>query len=307
MWRLPLQRASAGCYAEQWLIVGHMSDVKPDGSKSRRDTYVNSRKSLAIARADPLVSRALPRGRAAMSIEMAQIPKLQMLRGISKARVLIVDDQPVVRDKVAELISGEHDLAVCGATDDARAALEIIAAAKPALIVTGLALKDGHGLEFVKDVHARHPSVAVLVFSIYDEVLYAERAIRAGARGFLSKRAPTKELLRAIRCVLGGEIYVSERIAAHSIRHFFARPHRASASDLEQLSDRELEVFELIGQGRSSREIAAALHLDVKTIETYRSRIKAKLDLTTATELVQRAQQSVQYAVSTRARSERRV
>jgi DNA-binding NarL/FixJ family response regulator len=238
---------------------------------------------------------------------MTQMPKLQRGGGIGKARVLIVDDQPAVRERVAELITSERDLTVCDATDEARVALEIIAAANPALVVTGLALKGSHGLEFIKDVHVRHPNIAVLVFSMYDEALYAERAIRAGASGFISKREPTKELLRAIRCVLSGEIYVSEKIAAHSLHQFFARSHRRFASDLEQLSDRELEVFELIGQGRSSRQIAAALHLDLKTIETYRSRIKAKLNLRTSTELAQRTQQSLQHVVSRRARSERRV
>jgi DNA-binding NarL/FixJ family response regulator len=238
---------------------------------------------------------------------MAQMPKLQRAAGIGKARVLIVDDQPVVREHVAELIASQPDLIVCGATDDPRVALELIVADKPALIVTGLALKDSHGLEFIKDVHVRHPKIAVLVFSMYDEALYAERAIRAGASGFITKRESSKELLRAIRCVLGGEIYVSEKIAADSLQRFFTRPHRPSASDLEQLSDRELEVFELIGRGRSSRQIAAGLHLDLKTIETYRSRIKAKLNLRTSTELAQRAQQSLQHAVSRRVRSEHRV
>jgi DNA-binding NarL/FixJ family response regulator len=240
-------------------------------------------------------------------LAMVQIPKFDTPRAKDKARVLIVDDQPVVREHVAELIASQPDLIVCGATDDPRIAMELMATAKPTLIVTGLALKDSHGLEFIKDVHVRHPNIAVLVFSMYDEALYAERAIRAGASGFITKRESSKELLRAIRCVAGGEIYVSEKIAADSLQRFFARPHLQSASDLEQLSDRELEVFELIGRGRSSRQIAAALHLDLKTIETYRSRIKAKLNLRTSTELAQRAQQSLQHAVSRRVRSERRV
>jgi DNA-binding NarL/FixJ family response regulator len=240
-------------------------------------------------------------------IGMAQIPKLQRGPGIDKARVLIVDDQPVVRERVAELITSEPDLTVCGETDDPRVALQLIAATKPALIVAGLALKDSHGLEFIKDVQVRHPKIAILVFSMYDETLYAERAIRAGASGFVTKRVPTHELLRAIRRVIAGEIYLSEKIAAQSLHHFFARPHGQSASDLEQLSDRELEVFELMGRGRSSRQIAAALHLDLKTIETYRSRIKTKLDLRTSTELAQRAQQSLQHSFSRRGRIERRV
>ena len=226
---------------------------------------------------------------------------------MGKTPVLIVDDQPVVRERVTELVTSEPDLTVCGATDDSRLAMQSIAAANPALIITGLALKNSHGLEFIKDVHVRYPKIPVLVFSMYDEELYAERAIRAGASGFLSKRAPTKELFRAIRSVLAGEIYVSERIAANSLRQFFARGCRASVSELEELSDRELEVFELIGRGRTSREIAATLHLDLKTVETYRSRINVKLGLSTPTQLAQRAQQSLQHAISMRAPSERRL
>jgi DNA-binding NarL/FixJ family response regulator len=237
---------------------------------------------------------------------MAQVPKFEHVTR-SKARVLLVDDQPVVRERVAELIDGEMDMSLCGETDDPRIALRLVATKKPNLIVTGLSLKDSHGLEFIKDLHIRYPDVRVLVFSMYDESVYAERAIRAGASGFISKREPTKELLRAIRCVLEGEIYLSERIAAHSLRQFFVRSQRRSGSEFEQLSDRELEVFELMGRGLSSRQIAAALHLDPKTIETYRSRIKAKLDLRTSSELAQRAQQSLQDGVSKRARNERPV
>ena len=257
--------------------------------------------SLSDLAAVTIIARSQIRG-----IAMAQMPKLKSGSAFGKARVLIVDDQPVVRERVSELINSERDLALCGSTDDPRLALEVIRTAKPALIITGLALKGAHGLELIKDVHVRYPNVAVLVFSMYDEALYAERAIRAGARGFITKREPTVTLLRAIRCVLGGEIYVSEKIAAHSLRQFFGSRQRSTPSELAQLSDRELEVFDLIGRGRSSREIAANLHLNLKTIETYRSRIKTKLDLRSPTELAQRAQQWSQRAPSRRERRARR-
>jgi len=135
--------------------------------------------------------------------------KLRKAAEISKARVLIVDDQPVVRERLGQLVSSEPDMVFCGDADDPRMALELAAATEPDVIVTGLSLKDSHGLEFIKDLHLRYPSFRVLVFSMYDESLYAERAIRAGASGFVTKREPTKEVLRAIRCLLRGEFTCS--------------------------------------------------------------------------------------------------
>ena len=208
----------------------------------------------------------------------------------AKARLLLVDDQPIVRERLAQLIANEPDLDVCGQTDDIHEAMELIADMCPDLVVTGLSLKEFHGLGLIKDLRARFPRLRVLVFSMYDEALYAERAIRAGAHGFIQKRATTAELLRAIRQVLSGQVYVSEKVAANNIRRFFGRPLVTPGSPLEELSDRELEVLQLIGQGRSTRGIAEVLHLDIKTIETYRSRIKVKLKLSDAEELVREAQ-----------------
>jgi DNA-binding NarL/FixJ family response regulator len=206
-----------------------------------------------------------------------------------KARILIVDNQPMLRERLAEVVGGEPDLAVCGETGDAHYALHLIAATRPHLAIIALSLKHSHGLELLKDIHTRYPHLLVLVFSMYDESLYAERAVRAGASGFIRKDELTKEVLRAIRRVLNGDIYLSEKITATSIRQFFARSSITPGAPLEQLSDRELEVFQLIGQGRSSRQIATALHVDIKTIETYRSRIKVKLKLNNSIELVQHA------------------
>src|SRR6266851_5133981 len=173
---------------------------------------------------------------------MAQKPKLRKVAEVSKARVLIVDDQPIVRERLAQLISSKRDLAFCGQADDPSNAFELIAAEKPDLIVTGLSLKNGYGLEFIKDVRVRNPEFQMLVFSACDEGLYAERAIRAGASGFVTKREPTKEVLRAIRTVLNGEIYLSERVTGNTVLRFFGLPSLAHGSELDQLSDRELEV-----------------------------------------------------------------
>ncbi|HEY6110965.1 MAG TPA: response regulator transcription factor [Chthoniobacterales bacterium] len=214
----------------------------------------------------------------------------------AKTRVLIIEDHPIVRERLAELIGNEVDLELCGQADDAWQGIELIEATRPQLVITGLSLPHSHGLGFIKDLHARFPRVRVLVFSMYDEFLYAERAIRAGALGFVHKRAATGELLRAVRQVLGGEIYLSDKVAGASIRRFFGRSSIRTRSPLEQLSDRELEVLRLIGQGRSTRQIAAALNVDVKTVETYRARIKVKLKLATAAELVRQAQRWMQYA-----------
>jgi DNA-binding NarL/FixJ family response regulator len=236
---------------------------------------------------------------------MAKIPKLKTPAEVGKTRVLIVDDQPIVRERFAQLINNEIDLAFCGEADNPRVAFELVEAKRPHLVVTGLALKGAHGLEFIKDLHARYPRVRVLVFSMYDESIYAERAIRAGASGFLTKRQPTMELVRAIRNVVAGEIYLSERIAGQALRRFFAHSSVTPQPELPQLSDRELEIFELIGRGRSSRHIASTLHIDIKTVETYRSRIKIKLGLGTAAELVASAQEFLRRTTSVRTDSQR--
>jgi DNA-binding NarL/FixJ family response regulator len=205
------------------------------------------------------------------------------------ARVLILDDLPIIRERMVQLIQSEPGLVVCGEGDDAREAMQKIAATHPDLIVTSLSLRNSHGLDFIKDVQAQYPGILILVFSMYDELVYAERVLRAGARGFLRKRENTAELVRAIRRVLGGEIYTSDRVTVAKVTRFFARPPINSLAPLEQLSDRELQVLELIGHGQSTRQIASALSIDVKTIETYRARIKVKLNLATAAELVYHA------------------
>jgi DNA-binding NarL/FixJ family response regulator len=212
-------------------------------------------------------------------------------------RVLILDDLPIIRERMAQIIEAEPDLVVCGESDDAREAMPMIARTAPDIVVTSLSLKNCHGLDFVKDVHSNYPQLLILVFSLYDEMVFAERAIRAGARGFIRKQEPTRELLRAIRYVLEGEIYMSERVTVTKVTRFFSRSSIKAGAPLEGLSDRELQVLQLIGQGRSTREIASALHVDVKTIETYRARIKVKLNLATAPELAQYARKWLEESI----------
>jgi DNA-binding NarL/FixJ family response regulator len=213
-----------------------------------------------------------------------------------KTRLFVIDDQPIIRERLIELVNEEADLEICGEAEDTRTAIEKIGRQKPDLVITGLSFEHSHGLGLIKDLRLRFPRLRVLVFSIYNELLYGERAIRAGARGFLEKRATTKELLVAIRQVLNGEIYLSEKVAAVTVKRFFGRPSLEPGSPLEELSDRELEVLQLIGLGRSTRQIAAALRLDVKTIETYRGRIKVKLKLANAAELTRQAKRYLEQS-----------
>lgn len=215
----------------------------------------------------------------------------------SKARVLILDDLPIIRERMVQLIEAEPNLMVCGEADDAHDAMRMIATARPNLVVTSLSLRNGHGLDFIKDVHSSYPQLLILVFSLYDEMVYAERAIRVGARGFIRKQESTRELLRAIRYVLDGEIYMSERVTVTKVTRFFSRASIKGMAPLEQLSDRELQVLQLIGQGQSTRQIARALSVDVKTIETYRARIKVKLNLGSAPELAHYARKWLEESI----------
>ena len=209
----------------------------------------------------------------------------QKTPGMPRSRVLILDDLPIIRERLTELVGSEPNMVVCGESDCAREAMKLIAATSPKLVVTSLSLKNGDGLDFIKVLHSRYPQVLILVFSMYDELVYAERAIRAGARGFIRKNETTRELMDAMRTVLAGEIYMSQRVTVTKVTRYFERSAIKGNAPLEQLSDRELQVLQLIGHGQSTRQIASALYLDIKTIETYRSRIKSKLTLSTAAEL----------------------
>jgi DNA-binding NarL/FixJ family response regulator len=206
-----------------------------------------------------------------------------------KTKVLIVDDHPMMRQGLVQLISNEPDLAVCGEAENARHALEAIAAAKPDLVLADITLPDKNGLELIKDLQALHPQLPVLVISMHDEALFAERVLRAGGRGYIMKQEGGKKLMLAIRQVLSGQIYVSEKMSAKFLENLSGRRSETGSSPIEQLTDREFEVFQLIGQGKGTRQIAQALHLSVKTVEVHRLHIKEKLKLEDSTSLVRHA------------------
>ncbi len=204
-------------------------------------------------------------------------------------RILLVDDHPIVRDGLAEAINREPDLLVCAVAEDRTEALQAIEATNPDLVLADLLLKQSSGFELIKDIAARWPRLLILVVSMQDETLWAERVLRAGAKGYITKQQATRDILLAIRRVLGGGVYLSERVAEAVLTRLAAHPHTVSDSITGILADRELQVFELTGTGLNTREIAERLHIDVKTVETYRARIKEKLKLTGPSELLQLA------------------
>ena len=206
------------------------------------------------------------------------------------ARILIVDDHPAVREGLALRIAGQPDLEVCGEAADVVEALHLIATTQPDVAIIDLALKTGNGLDLIKRVKARNDSVRMLVWSMYNESLYAERALRAGAMGYINKEHATDQIITAIRCVLEGKVYLSEPMSSKLLgRLVHGDGAQVGRSPVESLSDRELEAFELMGQGLSTEQIAATMHISPKTVETYRARIKEKLGLSNITELVHQA------------------
>lgn len=204
-------------------------------------------------------------------------------------RILLVDDHPLVREGLAEVLTREADLVICGEAEDRWQALQLIPTARPHLAIIDLALKKSYGLELIKDIHAQFPKVLMLVVSMQDELLHAERVLRAGASGYIAKEEATVHVVQAVRQVLQGESYVSQRVASQMAARISGRAQREPAFVLSNLTDRELEVFQLIGEGLGRQQIAGRLHLDVNTVETYRSRIKDKLQLKDAQELLQHA------------------
>lgn len=207
----------------------------------------------------------------------------------SRHRIFIVDDHPLVREGLANLINQQSDLVVCGQAEDAAQALAGIGASRAELALIDISLKTASGLELVKDLKVHHPNVALIVLSMHDETLYAERAIRAGAKGYVMKRETTKEVLTAIRRVLQGDVYVSERVVNLMARRIGSPRKAAASSPVEQLSDRELEIFRLLGQGRTTSQIAADLHLSLKTVQAYCARAKEKFGVDSLTELLRAA------------------
>jgi DNA-binding NarL/FixJ family response regulator len=206
-----------------------------------------------------------------------------------KMRILLVDDHPMVRERLTEVIQREPDLTVCGEAEDRFLALELVAATQPHLVIVDLTLRGSPGMELIKDIHNQYPDLAVLVVSMHDEKVHAERVIRAGARGYITKQEATRKIMLAVRTVLDGNIYLSEKMAAQIAATAVGRAQAKPNLPVNSLSDRELCVFEMIGQGRNTRQIADELHLDIRTVETYRARIKEKLNLKDANDLLQHA------------------
>ncbi len=205
------------------------------------------------------------------------------------ARVVILDSHPVVREGLAYVLRRETDLEVGGLAETHDQALELVASVRPQLIILGQLVKNASGLELVRHLHKRFPQVAILVVSLRDEKANAERAIQAGAAGYINAEEPTDKILEAIRQVLRGEIYLSQKLALQLVAELAGHPPRAAGSILDSLTDRELEILELIGDGLGRRQIADRLHLDVNTVETYRARLRAKLRLRDARDLLQYA------------------
>ena len=206
-----------------------------------------------------------------------------------KARVLIVDDHPLVREGLSRRINREADMEVCGEVETAHDALSAIASNSPDVAVIDLVLKASSGLELIKDIRIRRPDLATLVLSAQDETIYAERALRAGARGYIMKHEASENVLVALRRVLSGKVYLSDAMASKMLDGFVTAKDRPPLSPVERLTDRELQVFEFIGQGLTTRQIAERLHLSMKTIDAYRQSIKMGLGLGNAAELAQRA------------------
>lgn len=206
----------------------------------------------------------------------------------NKKRLLVLDDHPMMREGLAQLINNETDLMVCGEAGSGREGLDLIGKLKPDLLLADISLPDKNGIEVIKETQALHPGVAVLVISMHDESLYAERVLRAGARGYIMKQEGGKKLMEAIRHVLSGKIYLSEKMSA-TILESLGRGSKDGRGSMENLTDREFEVFQLLGTGKGTREIAEQIHLSPKTVEAHRANIKRKLALKTGPELTRYA------------------
>jgi DNA-binding NarL/FixJ family response regulator len=200
------------------------------------------------------------------------------------AKVLIVDDHPMIRQGLRTLISGQHDLTVCGEAKTAAQALDGVTNLQPDLVLADISLPGRSGVEFIKDIRALRPGLLILVISMYDESLYAERVLRAGGRGYIMKQESGPKILYAIRQVLAGRIYLSRKMSARILEKVAGKNTKASA--IERLTDREFEIFQLIGRGKSTAQIAKEVHLSTKTIEAHRAHVKEKLELKTMPELI---------------------
>ncbi len=207
----------------------------------------------------------------------------------SRAKVLVIDDHPIVRLGLTQLINQQEDMHVCGEAAESASTMRAIADLQPDIVTIDVGMMQMSGIDLIKRIHAEFPDLPILVISTYEETLYAERLLRMGARGYVMKQEPTETVMKALRLALKGAIYVSPRVSARMLEKIAEGGRIASGNPLEYLSDREMEVFQLIGQGLGTREIAERLHVSIKTVESHRAHIKEKLKLKSATELVQLA------------------
>ena len=216
----------------------------------------------------------------------------------NKRKVFIVDDHPIIRDGLTALINHQSDLCVCGQTAQARQALNVISELKPDVAIVDITLEDSDGIELTKNIKAKYPKLPVIVLSMHDEAIYAERALHAGARAYLMKNTVSDKIITAIHTVLAGEIYVSDTMAKKLLRKLAGNHVDAINVSVDNLADREFEVFRWIGQGNKPSRIAKRMHISVKTIETYIARIREKLNLADSAELLE-------YAIKWTSSSER--
>jgi len=206
-----------------------------------------------------------------------------------RSRIFIVDDHPLVREWLGNLLRQQADFEVCGQADDPAGALAAIPRAAPDVAIVDLSLKTGSGLDLIKDLRDRHPEVAIIVLSMYEEIYYAERALRAGARGYVTKRESTTQIVEAIRQVRAGRVYASAELLARLAERMVGRAAPPPKGSITILSDREIEVFRRLGAGQTTRRIASDLGISIKTVQAFCARIKEKLGIATAPELVREA------------------
>jgi DNA-binding NarL/FixJ family response regulator len=231
-----------------------------------------------------------------MAAKKPAIAKQSSAPAAAKKKVLLVDDHPLVREGLGRLINDQPDLMVAGEADGPARALELLKQTQPDLVALDLSLAGGDGLDLCKQLHELYPDLPVLIISMHDESLYAERALRAGAAGYVMKQAPQEQVMAAIRQTITGETWLSEKMSAKLLRAMRGARDETNVSPLERLTDRELEIFRMIGQGMSVKAIADALFLSPKTIEAHKEHIKQKLKLETSNDLLQ-------YAIQARDRS----
>lgn len=231
----------------------------------------------------------IKKGKRKMLTKTKPVPRQETKIDTSKKRILIVDDHPVTRRGLVKIINEETNIMVVGEAENHDQAIEAIKKLKPDLVIADISLKNSSGLELTKTIKKQYPALPVLIQSMHDETMYSERALQAGAMGYVMKDAPTESLLAAVRAVLAGRVYTSEKMATKLVDKIVHGKSAPGASPIDSLSDRELEVFNLLGKGFGTSQIAEKLKLSIKTVETYRAHLKEKLALVDANELRQYA------------------